>query len=443
MSIDIKNAIENKTMSGYQWAIVTLLAILFLIDGLDFMIMSFVANSVAQDLSLTATEVGLLISMGLIGMTVGSIFISPLADKIGRRNLILISLVICFLSMFGSSVSSTMNELLILRFISGLGLGGISTVCMVLASEYSSKKYKGLSVAILSACYGAGAVVGGLLTKYYISDLGWRYTFTAAGVITLVMFIVSLKALPESIEYLVYKKPKNALTRLNRLLKKMNIQQVDVLPELELKTKSKGSFKQLLSGQYIRQTLLLWFSMFFILFGFYFILGFTPKMIAASGLSNEQSIQIGMMVSLGSIIGSIILGVLTTKIGLFKSLILFLLCNAVSMVCFVALSNILTFMIIFGVALGMFVAGSLAGAYSTTMNVYDANVRSTGLGVASGVGRFGGISSPITAGYLLDQGIPALTLYGYFTFIFVFAALAIFMLYRLINRQPQLETQPS
>ncbi|MGE8541916.1 MFS transporter [Acinetobacter sp. ANC 3813] len=443
MSIDIKAAIENKAMSRYQWAVVTLLAVLFLIDGLDFMIMTFVANSVAQDLALTSTQVGLLISMGLIGMTVGSIFISPLADKIGRRNLILISLVICFTSMFGSGIANTMNELLALRFISGLGLGGISTVCMVLASEYSSKKNKGLSVAILSACYGAGGFLGGMLTKYYINDFGWRYIFIAAGVITLVMFFVSLKALPESIEYLMYKKPKNALQRLNHLLNKMEMDTVQNLPELELKTEAKGSFKLLLSGQYIRQTVLLWFAMFFILFGFYFILGFTPKIIAASGLSNEQSIQIGMMVSLGAIVGSIILGVLTTKIGLFKSLMAFLICNAISMICFVALSNVLTFMIVFGIALGMFVAGSLAGTYSTTMNVYDANMRSTGLGVATGVGRFGGISSPITAGYLLDQGIPALTLYGYFALIFVFAALAIFVLYRLINRQPHLAAQTS
>lgn len=437
MQIDIKTALEEKSMNKFQWFIIGLLAVLYIIDGMDFMIMSYVANSVAADLTLNSTQVGLLISTGLIGMTVGSIFISPLADKIGRRNLILGGLVVCALSMFCSSITTTFNELLVYRFISGLGLGAISTGCMVLASEYSSKINKGLSVAILSAAYGAGATLGGILTRYYISDLGWRYTFVAAGVITVVAFVVSLKFLPESVEYLIFRKPKNALQRLNKLLAKLQMPTVTAIPEITLATKESGTFKLLFSSQYIAQTLLLWFSMFFILFGFYFVLGFTPKIIATSGFSNEQSIQIGMMVSLGSIIGSVILGLLTTKIGLFKSLMLFLLLSAVSMIGFVSLSSITLFMVVFAVALGMFAAGSLAGAYSTTMNIYDVNVRSTGLGVATGIGRFGGIASPIIAGYLLDQGIPALSLYGYFTFIFILAAIAIFVLYGITKRQQQ------
>lgn len=437
MQIDIKTALEEKRMNKFQWFIVGLLAVLYIIDGMDFMIMSYVANSVAADLTLSATQVGLLISTGLIGMTVGSIFISPLADKIGRRNLILGGLVICAISMFASSITKGFNELLVYRFISGLGLGAISTGCMVLASEYSSKINKGLSVAILSAAYGAGATLGGILTRYYISDLGWRYTFVAAGVITVVAFVVSLKLLPESVEYLIFRKPKNALERLNKLFTKLQMPTVSSIPEMEVVAKESGSFKLLLSSQYIVQTLLLWFSMFFILFGFYFVLGFTPKIIAASGLSNEQSIQIGMMVSLGSIVGSVILGLLTTKIGLFKSLMSFLLLSAASMIGFVALSSMTLFMVVFAVALGMFAAGSLAGAYSTTLNIYDVNVRSTGLGVATGIGRFGGIASPIIAGYLLDQGIPALSLYGYFTFIFIFAAVAIFILYGITKRKQQ------
>lgn len=435
MKVDIKTAVEEKKMNGYQWFIVGLLAVLYLIDGLDFMIMSYVANSVAADMSLNATQVGVLISTGLIGMTVGSIFISPLADKIGRRNLILGGLVVCAATMFASSVAQNMNELLIYRFISGLGLGAISTGCMVLASEFSSKINKGLSVAILSAAYGAGATLGGVLTRFYISDLGWRYTFVAAGIITIVALICSIKLLPESVEYLLYRKPKNALARLNKLLSKMGMGTVSALPEVEATVKEKGTFKLLFAPQYIRQTLLLWASMFFILFGFYFCLGFTPKIIAASGLSNEQSINIGMMVSLGSIVGSVILGFLTTKIGLFKSLMAFLFLSALSMIGFVSLSSITLFMVVFAIALGMFAAGSLAGNYSTTMAVYDANVRSTGLGVATGVGRFGGITAPIFAGYLLDSGVPALDLYGYFTFIFVLAAILTFMLYRITKRQ--------
>ncbi len=437
MQTDIKTALEEKRMNKFQWLIIGLLAVLYIIDGMDFMIMSYVANSVAADLTLNATQVGLLISTGLIGMTIGSIFISPLADKIGRRNLILGGLVICAISMFASSVSTGLNDLLVYRFISGLGLGAISTGCMVLASEFSSKMNKGLSVAILSAAYGAGATLGGILTRYYISDLGWRYTFGAAGIITVVAFVVSLKLLPESVEYLMFRKPKNALERLNKLLAKLHMPAVSKIPEITLANKESGTFKLLLSSHYIVQTLLLWFSMFFILFGFYFVLGFTPKIIAASGLSNEQSIQIGMMVSLGSIVGSVILGLLTIKIGLFKSLMSFLCLSAVSMIGFVALSSMTLFMIVFAVALGMFAAGSLAGAYSTTMNIYDVNVRSTGLGVATGIGRFGGIASPIIAGYLLDQGIPALSLYGYFTFIFVLAAIAIFVLYVITKRKQE------
>lgn len=427
----IKNDIDNLPMSKFQLLIISICLLLYIVDGYDFMVMAFVASAVSSEFALNGAQIGTLISAGIIGMTVGSLCIAPLGDKIGRRNLILLSALICGLSMVYATFTHSFNQLAAARFFSGIGIGGIQISCMVLTAEFSSKKVRGFNLALLSAGYGLGATIGGILAGIFIEYHTWRHAFMFGGVATLVLFLAAYVYIPESLDYLINKQPKNALIKINRILAKLQRGAIKELPILTSSEQQQGTIKTLFSPMYLAQTLCLWFAMFFLLYGFYFVMGWTPKIMAQSGLSPQTGVQIGMWVSMGSILGSLTLGLLTTKFKIFHIQTIFLLCVALTIFVFVNTTHNLSLLPIIAIVLGFFLNGCMAGIYTISALVYDSNIRSTGVGFATGLGRFGGISSPIIAGYFLDHGITPLSLYGSYLFIFVIAAFGIMFLTKL------------
>ena len=428
--LKLKDFVDNEKISSYQKFVVFFCFILYIIDGFDFMIMAYLASSVANEFSLTGTNIGTLISAGLIGMTVCSFLLAPLADKIGRRNLINLCLLICGLSMFASAFATDFKQLVLCRFLTGVGIGGVQISAMILASEYSPTKYKSFSVGILSAGYGIGAISGALLAVYSLESIGWRQVFLIGGFVTTFAFLCSLKFLPESIDYLLIKQPKHALEKLNQIFSKMHKKPILTLPKAYVKNQ-KSSYVEIFNHKYLVKSLVLWVSIFFILFGFYFVMGWTPKILNSSGLDNSLSIKTAMMISVGGILGSFIIGVLSSKVSVYINQIAFLILTYVCILLFVNNTDNLNILIIVATTLGFFINGCLAGIYAISTQLYEADVRSTGVGIATGVGRFGGIFSPIIAGYFLDLGNSPLELYGNFGFAFVLAAIAIFIIYKL------------
>ncbi|MFC3901481.1 benzoate transport [Acinetobacter marinus] len=427
----IKKDIDDLPMTRFQWMVISICLLLYIVDGYDFMVMAYVASSVSAEFALSGTSIGTLISAGIIGMTVGSLFVAPLGDKIGRRNLVLISALICGVSMVAATFAQSFSQLAFARFITGIGIGGIQISCMVLTAEFSAKKVRGFNLALLSAGYGLGATIGGILAAILIESHSWRHVFMFGGVATLILYAAAYVYIPESVDYLLFKQPKKALEKLNAVLKKLHREPIATLPVVESTVQNQSTVKQLFSPRYFAQTICLWIAMFFLLYGFYFVMGWTPKILAQAGLSPQSGVQIGMWVSLGGILGSMTLGLLTTKFKIFHIQTVFLLCVALTIFVFVNLTAQLNLLTLTAIVLGFFLNGCMAGIYTISALVYESDVRSTGVGFATGLGRFGGISSPIIAGYFLDQGVLPLSLYGFYLFIFVIAALGIMVLTKL------------
>lgn len=179
MERDVLSEINHNNMSRYQWFVILICICLNIIDGFDVMVMAFTAPSVSAEWSLSGAQIGLLLSSGLFGMAAGSIFLAPLADKIGRRLLILVCLVIAGLSMLGCALVQSHGMLAALRFITGIGVGGILASSNVLASEYANVRWRSLAVSLMSTGYGIGATLGGVLSLALIEHLGWRSIFLA------------------------------------------------------------------------------------------------------------------------------------------------------------------------------------------------------------------------------------------------------------------------
>lgn len=427
--MDIRNKIDTSKMSPYQWVIVALAAFLNALDGYDVLAMAFTATSVTEEFGLTGSQLGWLLSSGLIGMAVGALAFGPFADRFGRRRMLMAALTVNALGLFLSAVAGSALELGMWRIVTGLGVGGILATVTVLTSEYSNNRYRGMAVSIYTAGYGLGATLGGMGATALIPAFGWRSVFLTGGLLTVISIVLVLLLVPESVDYLRTRRPANAQRELARIVRRLRIQgpvELGIAPETNGPQKS--SVGQLLGRRYRSTTLLLWCSFFLIMFGFYFANSWTPRLLVESGMSEQQGIIGGLMLTMGGTFGSLLYGALTTKWNSRLTLIAFTVLSAATLVLFITTTSIPALAFSAGVLVGMLINGCIAGLYTVTPQAYDSSVRTTGVGWGIGVGRVGAILAPILVGALLDAGWTPTALYMGVSAVVVFAALALFKL---------------
>ena len=429
MELNPREELNKKAMNSFQWFIIGICILLNIIDGFDVMVMAFTASSVSAEWELTGSQLGALLSAGLFGMAFGSLFLAPWADKIGRRPLILICLLISGFSMIAASMVQSAFQLGFMRFITGLGIGGILASSNVIASEYASDKWRSLSVSLQSTGYAIGATVGGLIAIYLISTFGWRTVFLAGGISTLVMVAVTYFALPESLDYLLARQPKNALEKVNALASRLGINPISSMPEVIVyQQQSKSSFSKLFSPAMGLQTIFLWLSFFLVMFGFYFVMSWTPKILTSTGMTTTQGVTAGVLLSAGGIFGAALIGLISSKIRIFYVQAAFMGITALLIVAFVSSTTSLNIALFLALLLGIMVNGCVAGLYAMSPSIYGADVRATGVGYAIGFGRVGAIISPLVAGVFLDSGISPTTLYSYYAIAFILAIVVVLSL---------------
>lgn len=433
MELKLRELLDQRDMVGYQWIVICLCMALSIVDGFDVMVMAFTAASVSAEWGLSGSQLGLLLSVGLIGMALGSIFLSPLADKYGRRPLILCCLLVSGTSMVLAAWAQSAFQLGILRLITGIGVGGILASCNVLASEYASNKWRSLAVSLQATGYAIGATIGGIIAVSLIGNFGWRSVFLTGGSITLLMAIIAFYKMPESIDYLLVKQPKDALKKINQLTEKLKTPPLQTLPAPLSQAREASNFNMrlLFKNGLAIPTLALWFSFFLVMFGYYFVMSWTPKILSSTGMSTEQGVTIGILLSAGGILGTALIGFISARIKIFYVQSMFLLLTALFILALVNFTHVMTLAVIFGLCLGIVVNGCIAGLYSMSPIIYGAEIRTTGVGCAIGFGRSGAIVSPIVAGNFLDSGMPALTLYSYYAIAFVAAIFVVLFLAKL------------
>ncbi|AUZ06118.1 MFS transporter [Vitreoscilla sp. C1] len=435
----IKEHIDQSQMRRYQWMIVGICICLNIIDGFDVLVMAFTASAVAKDWGLTGSQIGLLLSSGLFGMGAGSLLIAPWADKIGRKPIILMSLIVTSIGMILSAFAPSPLVLGILRFITGLGIGGILACSNVLTSEYSSAKWRSLAISLQSTGYAIGAAGGGLIAMYLIKDHGWQSVFLFGGVVSAVFIVVVALLLPESLDYLLVKQPQNALPKVQKLAQKLSLPHLQSLPAKPAQqAASKSSFKSLFADGKAESTLCIWIAFFCVMFGFYCILSWTPKLLTGAGMTPDQGITTGVWMNFGSMFGAALIGFLGTKFNIKSVHAVFLFLTAILTITFAQSITYLSLAMVVAFFLGTLANGTVAGLYAITPTLYDTNNRASGVGTAISVGRLGSIVSPLIAGVLLDANWAPVSLFYLNSVVFIVAIFAVLKLRKLqFARQSQ------
>ncbi|GAA1640904.1 MULTISPECIES: MFS transporter [Brevibacterium] len=402
--MDLRERIDTSRMSPYQWLIVGICTFLNALDGYDVLAISFSSNQVTEEFSLSGTALGLVMSAALLGMAVGALILGPVADRIGRRRMTIIALIVNCAGLFLSATATSATELGIWRVVTGLGIGGILTGTNVICAEYASRKRRGLAISIYTAGYGVGAAVGGTIMVSLISSFGWRSVFVFGGALTIVALILVIVLIPESPSFLYNRQPANAQRRLDTIARRLGqTGPVELMPVPALARTDRG-IPALFNARNRRVTIVVWASFFIIMFGFYFVNSWTPRLMNETGLSPTLSLIVTVALTLGGAIGSVAFGLFTSRWSTREVLMTFIVIAAVLMAVFIFTAQWVALVIVVGLLVGMAINGCIAGLYVLTPQSYASSLRSTGAGWGTGMGRFGAILAPTVTGALLDGG---------------------------------------
>ena len=396
--------IDQIKISKVQYFSIAICFLMNVLDGMDVLVVSYCAPAIAQALKLGPKTLGIVFSAGLVGMAIGAIFLAPYADKFGRKKLILASAFIMGFSVLLTALSENILQLVIMRLISGLGIGCMLATTATLTSENVLNNSKDFWVSLVISGYPVGAVISGYIAATVIPSYGWESMFIFAGLTTLLTIPLTYFFLTESPQFYLKKQPFGALEKVNKLFIKMNLRPLDNLPEFRLNLKNKPLVSQLFSNKYKLSTLQLWAALFFAFGCLYFLISWIPKLATDAGLSIELAIYAGTIFNVGAFFGIVLQGYFSSKIGLKKTISIFLLLTFVLMASFKVFIGT-DFLLIVYFLLGFSLQGGFVGLYAVAARLYPTEFKTTGVGWAIGVGRLGGILAPVIGGLFIAMGL--------------------------------------
>jgi MFS transporter, putative metabolite:H+ symporter len=399
--------------SGIGWAL----------DALDVGLVAFVLAALAQQWQLTNSELSLIATLGFVGMAVGAGLGGLLADRIGRRAVFAVTLLLYGLATGASALATGVAVLLVLRFLTGLGLGAELPVASTLVSEYAPARIRGRIVVILEAFWAFGWL-GAALVGYLVvpaSPDGWRWAF-AVGALPAVYALVVRYKLPESVRFLERKGRMEEAERAVRSFEtSANVQPV-VSPEPVLVREEQPNPVQLWNPVFRRRTAALWLTWFGVNFSYYGAFIWMPTILVASGFTLVRSFEYTLIITLAQLPGYAVAAVLIETWGRRATLVAFLAGSAVSALAF-GFSSSATTILITGMALSFFNLGAWGALYAVTPEIYPTLLRGTGAGSAAAFGRLASILAPLVVLPLRDA-VGLVGLFFVFTAAFAMAMVA-------------------
>lgn len=422
----IKSKIDSSNISFFQYLIIFICFFLNIIDGMDVLVISYTAPVIASSWDISFKALGVVFSSGVLGMAIGALLLAPYADKIGRKKIILISTIIISIGILLTGFSVNIYHLIFLRFLSGIGIGTMLASTVSLVSEYTPNRSRDFWVSFILAGYPIGAILAGYLSNYILKYYSWEVVYIIFGIISIFFIPIIYFFLLESVDFLLKNQPKNALSRVNLILKKLDFSKIDYLPN-KVNLASKIPVNSLFQSKYIDSTIKLWMAFFLSFACLYFLISWIPKMVTELGLSLQLGIYSGTVFNIGAFFGIVTQGYFSSKFGLKKIISIFLIVTCVIMTQIQHFFGSDWMLLIFGV-LGFTIQGGFVGLYSVAARIYPTEFRTTGVGWGIGAGRLGAVLGPLVAGVLIGLGIGVSMNFIIFSIPALIAALITYMI---------------
>lgn len=434
--LDLESIIDEGRVSGLQIVIFVLCGLVAMVDGFDTQAIAFVAPEIMAAWGVAPSAFGPVFGAGLLGGLLGALAFGAAGDRFGRKATLSCAVLLFALASLLTPLAHSAVALAAWRCVTGIGLGGALPSFISLTSEYAPKRLRSTLVGAMFCGFPLGAVLGGGASAVLIPALGWKSVFIAGGLLPLLILPVFLLVVPESARYLALRDDRQAIVRILRRLKT----ETQWNGESDYRAAMPHSpVSSLFTQGRATATFLLWIAFFMSLLLTYFLINWIPVVARANGLDIRKAVFAVAMLNLGAVAGCILLGRLADGFGATLTIGCAYLVGAIGIAAigWVGWSPALLYATSF--VAGAFSIGAQMCTVALCAVFYETGLRATGIGWAMGIGRTGAIAGPVLGGVLLGAGVTAPVLFAIAGGTSASAALAVFVLGRLMRRRQQLQ----
>ncbi|MDH7795215.1 MULTISPECIES: MFS transporter [unclassified Beijerinckia] len=404
-ALNVTSLIDDRPIGGLQIAVIILCALVNMLDGIDTQSIGVAAPFIAEGLGIPVAQFGPIFSAALLGAALGAIGFGAVADRLGRKPLLLVALLLIGVFTLLTAHASSVKWLVVYRFLAGAGLGGATPCFIALTSEYAPARNRAACVTLMWAGFPLGAMLGAFANSFLLPAFGWRAIFYIGGLLPLIVAMILIIWLPESLKFLVNR---GAFDAARRILQRMGIK---TEPGTKLTTnehKQEGlPLRQVFSEGRGLLTLLLWVP-FFISFGILTVaVLWTPTLLRLNGISPAMTAFVVAFNGLGALFGQGLAGRLVERFGALRTLVPAFILGALATAGLgYGASSVAAASFFIGLN-GLFLGLASGGAIALAALLYPTAVRSSGVGLGMAMGRFGQVVSPLIAGGMLGAGFNA------------------------------------
>lgn len=435
--INISRVMNESPLGALQIRVVAICFIIAMLDGFDTQSVAFVGPSLRGLWQASDALFGVMFGAGLFGTMIGALVLGSLSDRLGRKTIIVLSVATFGSMSLASSFSPSLEVLILLRFLTGIGLGGAIPNIISLTSEYAPERVRMTIVTIMFCGFPLGAIVGGMVSAQLIPAFGWQAVFILGGALPLILIPIILFCLPESVRYLALREAgqDKALAILRRIQPSLSGNgevRLDA-PAMQPKETVKALFRDG-RGPW---TTLLWIATFFGMLLMYFLVNWIPAMLAEAGLSHKGAVMGVVMLNVGGIIGSLVISRLSDHFGPFRPIAAALAIGAIGVSLIGTTAGDVERAMIVIFSTGLFVSGALMAMPALSARYYNTAIRGTGVGWSMALGRVGSAVGPVLGGALLALGLDQKTLFMAAALPALLAGATIFIMSRHIPGQAE------
>ena len=422
--MDILTRLHNLPPSRFHYKLLVLVGIGWLFDAMDTGLVSFVLPALGKDWALAPAQLGWIVSIAFVGMALGAVFSGWLADRFGRKTVFAGTMVVYSIATGLCALAPDLTVLLVCRFFVGVGLGGQLPVAVSLVSEYAPPKVRGRFIVLLESFWGLGWLSAALVSYFFIPQTGWHSAFLF-GALPLFYVPLVLKFVPESVPYLLSRGKTNEA---HRLVSALEIQS-GIMPPTEAVAAPAAPcerirFVQLWQHPFARRTLMLWLVWFGIVFSYYGIFTWLPKLLVEQGNTVVKTFEYVLVMIVAQLPGYIAAAALVERIGRKATLAGFLAACA-ACAWFFGQSTTAAEVMVWGSLMSFFNLGAWGVLYTYTPELYPLRFRAFASGWAGAIGRVGGILAPMVVAAMVGNS-------GGFGNIFMMFALVMLLIVAVI-----------
>jgi len=405
--IDVPTYIDSRKVGAFQYRVAALCALTVFLDGFDTQSIAFMLKSIATEFSIPPSHFGPIISAGLVGLAIGALVLGPVADKIGRRTVVMISTAIFGLFTLLAAQAANETALIAFRFLAGVGLGGAMPNAIALTAEYCPERRRATLVMIMFTGFSFGAAAAGSLAAAIIPHYGWRAVWYIGGILPLALLPLLYFWLPESVRFLVVvRSAREKVAELIRQLDPANAPAANARFVISETAAPGVPVKHLLRGGRAVGTICLWIMFFMNLLALFLVQNWVPIIIGNSGISQTTAVQTAALFQWGGTLAALVTGVMIDKFGGSRVMPFLYALGCVFVLTLGQTSMSVPWLMVITFASGFCVVGGQNSANAFAAIFYPTAMRSSGVGWCLGIGRLGAIIGPLIGGFLFSLHWP-------------------------------------